>query len=332
MSLSPPEQLRALLAQPPGPRVWLDLNTLWDQHPALLEEPWRAYALDHLEAWPDSQRPTRSEDITTALRGAPPERLSFARTLNAASRALNEQRLQHLLAAPQLEGLRGLNLSSNRLREAGARVLGESPQAGRLQMLELKANNLGVEATRVLALSGALRGVQHLDLSSNSSRNGGLALLAEVEGLEGLRTLHAANIRAGEVGLEGLLRRRWEVLEVLDLHWNHPQDAGAEVLAERWAQLPALRKLNLRGCELHAAGARALLAAVAGSALVELNLAGNRLSAEEVAALAARCPTNLQHLNLGKQRGVDADALRCAVLGKPGCVAEEDPYWPFPPP
>ncbi len=332
VSLAPPEQLRALLAQPPDHRVWLDLNACWDEHPTLLEEPWRTYALDHLDAWPDLLRVTHREDVAAALQGRFPPRLVFARALIAPNLYLDAPRLTHLLTHPTLRRTTALLIPHNDLRHEGVQALASLPSPPRLHTLDLKANHIGAEAARTLAASPHLTHLRQLRLTANICRNAAPIALAQSDAPRTLQRLILSDTRLGALGLQALLAVPWPALTALDLHWNNLGAAGARALADRLHHLPNLRTLDLRGCFLTGDDALAILhAARHHNHLQRLNLSGNRFTPQHLADALALLPPHLTHLSLHNLRGVTRHDLADLLQHAPAaCTAEPLPDIPFP--
>jgi uncharacterized protein (TIGR02996 family) len=170
--------------------------------------------------------------------------------------AIGDDGARALAGAPWAESLRRLGLRHNRIGPAGTARLANCRKLGRLQHLDLGNNRLGVQALDALAVNRALRGLRRLILRRQQPED------------HGLRSSHFERF---------LARLGMPELRQLDLSGRPIGPRAARHLAR--ATFNSLTRLDLSECKLDDAAARLLLTAPALQNLVELNLAGNRLSA-----------------------------------------------------
>ena len=203
--------------------------------------------------------------------------------------------------------LRELDLSGkNTLRASGAEVVGSLPnlefavleRAGingagmaplasgaareSLRYLDLRSNRLGRVGIEALVESELRPEVLYLgrDMVSNDLDRSCMELLAEWEGLSGVRVLSVSNSRLKQKDLMVLLRsEHLSGVEFLDLSKNSLGKAGAAALAE-CAHLSNLRGLGIAACGLKKGGFTAFCGIDFMRKLTYLSLGGNGIEPE----------------------------------------------------
>jgi uncharacterized protein (TIGR02996 family) len=267
---------------------------------------------------------------------------------------LRDRSLIALLASPHLGRLRALGWASNGVEGPGVQALAESPRLSQLRRLDFRWNwTFGDRAVRILA--GATRaanlevlllggtnltaaGVQALFASRCLPRLGTLevnagALFRPPRGVDnpadGLRALLALPLASQVSGLDfseaPQMRTALAVLaggpalprlQSLNLSGCRVGNAGARALAES-PQLAALTSLNLGACNLGHAALQALATSPHLAGLTDLSLAANDVRDTGVKALAGSPHlTRLGRLNLIKI-GVGGPGIR-ALAAWPG--------------
>ncbi len=241
---------------------------------------------------------------------------SFIPTLDALDLSANwlTDACAEQLATPRLRSLTSLNVASNRLGDRGVRAFMESRWAApRLRRLDLSANNLGPDAAQSLAWrafaspleavelsrnlissrglhalteSSRLGALQHLGLASNALRDDAMWAFADTPHLPHLASLDLSHNALTSDGVAALTASSsLPSLRRLDLSSNliSAHDALQRLLD--WSAFPHLTHLSLSGNLL---APLTPLASLRGPiAITSLDLSHNRLSADDVAALAS---------------------------------------------
>jgi Ran GTPase-activating protein (RanGAP) involved in mRNA processing and transport len=174
-------------------------------------------------------------------------------------RGLTDKDLDKLIAAGRVRAdMVEVKLPSNRLTAHAVQTLARSPLK-QLQALDLYDNPIGDAGARVIAKEPVFRGVNLLNLGhTGMTRSGVQALLADDAMLTGPTTLQLHGIPLGDAGLAFLLKSRFA---------KH------------------LSNLNLSKTGITTAGARGLLAPGALPELMYLDISGNKVDADTIAAL-----------------------------------------------
>jgi uncharacterized protein (TIGR02996 family) len=208
---------------------------------------------------------------------------------------------QALLDSPHLPQLHQLDLSPGLGIDHEA--LGRSRLLRRLTHLALERTGLDGEGLRRLALLSGPGRLTTLNLGENQFNVAALAALAAYPLGHSLRVLNLRHCGIDRDQLRALLApQAFPYLDDLDLGDNPLGDEGVRLLA-RWPRLAQLRRLELRGTQMTAAGLRHLLAAVEDGRLRYLGLAHNLIGDDGLSALAgARGLRRLTELSAGNNK------------------------------
>jgi uncharacterized protein (TIGR02996 family) len=199
---------------------------------------------------------------------------------------------QPFVASPNLGGLRCLDLSRQSLLLTHLKTLAGWPGLGNLHSLILTGNLLGSSGMEAPAGAASLAELHVLDLADCKIGGLGLQALAWRGCFAHLRKLDlSANDLPGQ-DLDFLHRSSLiPTLERLYLGDNDLGNLGVRVLAG--IELPALRKLSLRSCNLSAEAIEFLAAAPWLRQLRYLDLEDNALRDEDIQRLREVCGPNL---------------------------------------
>ncbi len=190
--------------------------------------------------------------------------------------------------SPHLAGLRSLDLGDNILGDAGVTAVASSSVLRRLNTLDFCGNNATAASIAALAQSQVLSGVTYLHLSNNPIEDDGLSALAVSPYLCDLRMLSICKAGVGFSGTASLGgSQNLPHLSVLMMHANAIGDDGATAFA-RSDRRKGIRVLGLAAAGIGDAGAHALADIDSMTDLVGLELRGNTISDEMVAALRGR--------------------------------------------
>jgi hypothetical protein len=184
-----------------------------------------------------------------------------------------------LASAPGLAVLRALQLVDCTIRDPAA--LASSPHLSALRRVESWGSALGDAACAALVGGPSAATLESLDLIESGAGDLTMWALAGCARLEQLRCDEGAISAASASALARLPAS----LRVLSLRQNPIGAAGAAALAS--APRPALRTLDLAGCEIGDAGLVALAEGANLEGLERLWLEGNGIGPAGIAALAA---------------------------------------------
>ncbi len=182
-----------------------------------------------------------------------------------------------LAACPHLASVQHLDVSGCRLGAAGVAALLESPHLSALKSLDLGRNDLGRDGVRALAGSPAVWRLSSLGVAGN-----GLTA-ADLGGLAGVGDLDLSDNPVGPAG--------WQCLAAGGTGFGRLALARCGLKNLDHSVFPVVADaLDLGFNALGDAAVGALAGAGAFDQVRALNLAGNRLSAAGVEALAGQCP------------------------------------------
>ncbi|KAG1703158.1 hypothetical protein DVH05_008070 [Phytophthora capsici] len=218
-----------------------------------------------------------------------------------------------------------IDLSDNALGEKGVRacfdLLIPQPTLRRLLFCNngISAAAAGVIAQEIVLQNGkdAQSTLEEFHFYNNMSGHDGCVAIANVLAqCKKLTLLRYASARAGPTASEEMARSvntHLSDLKSLDLSDCSFEDAGADQLAEAISKQPSLQFLKLRDASLCAEGAEKVMKALASSKiqLVELDLSGNELADEGIAAIAPllKSQSQLKILRLDENE-ITSDGLK----------------------
>ena len=208
-----------------------------------------------------------------------------------------EQFLDHADELFRLGPIREVSLYEARDR---IHALAAFSPLNRFQMLSLTANDLRCEELRVLCDSPHLTHLTGLDLSLNNLDTEAVGVLRQARFFTGLDSLNlGSNFDIGATAVEYLVDIQESVqLKKLNLQFRPIGAAGVQALTGNRAFYGGLTSLNLTGCHISTAGARAL--AHAKGKMKSLHIGLNRLGDDGVQELAGSPSlASLTELNLG---------------------------------
>lgn len=224
-----------------------------------------------------------------------------------------------LATAPGFEGIKALEFSLNGIGVEGARELAGAKWLTELERAAFKYNSLDDEALEHLTEGGKLAQLQELDLSNNP--------LGPEPGrwaprLPELRRLTVEESEISDVALAALIGgldgAKLESLKTLKTAFG---DASARALIDSGARL---KRLDVRGGELTAEGASALIESEAAQPLEALFF-GRGFTMAHVEKLAEGALPNLKEISW-RQDEMDADPT--AFIKSSPRLAKLYPYWP----
>lgn len=223
--------------------------------------------------------------------------------------------LGSMLSDPSCE-LRALGLDANQIDDAAASYLAEGlARNGRLRRLNLRENPAVTPSGWRSFLGGlsesAAPPICYLDLSSNNINNEAAPALGrylaesasmhtlvmehdtEVD-LEGLAPTPRMKERGWRTIFDGLRASRANSLEVLDLGGQALGAGALAALSNLLAAGSSVRRLSLKGCHRSSAGWAAFFQCLRcpACALEDLDVAGNGISDDAVAALTGSLASN----------------------------------------
>ena len=248
--------LRALLARPPDPQIFLEICRLIPH--GQISDPLFEYLRSQLERWPeDLGRPAPWNWVAGLLMGSGPRELELCNALELVDLRLEASLLAPALSCGHLTRILYVNLSGNRIGLGGLRALETSGVLPSLRHLILSKHQLGDEGIEVLVSGSLLSRLRTLVWSRGQLSVEGVEALCEVEDLA-LETLDVSGNVLGDEAVEALVASTlWEQLIRLGLRGVALSEEGARALA-RAAPRARLRHLDLRGNSIGAAGRQAL--------------------------------------------------------------------------
>lgn len=234
-------------------------------------------------------------------------------TLGLATAEITTERVAALLSAPNRAALTSLDLAACYLGDDLAHILA-TPHAPRLRSLAVSRNDLTDAALVELARAPTLRDLDHLDLADNTF-DGGLADL-----LAALAALSTLELTACGLSREALHRAASHLPSRLLALGLGALSIDDDALADLLTVLGSadLRRLDLSDNGLDVGAGAVLAASTALARLESLDLSGNRLGADGVAALTAVVSGDLRSLSLAGN-ALDDEALH-ALVESPRCA------------
>ncbi len=226
-----------------------------------------------------------------------------------------------LIHSPLLSRVRELDLCNNDLGNGGVALLIRSPFLKELDTLDLGFNGLDDAGVELLARSSNFPGLTTLTLNYNDRvTSAGLTALAESPFFAGLTTLDVSDNDITDAGVRAVVASpSCARLHTFHVRGNPIGDAGAAAVA-RSALLGRILartpRLELRKCEIGAAGVAALVESRLLARCSTLDLTGNDIGDRGFAALvqSPHLP-HLRVLKIGRNQITDASvsAVRDAL-------------------
>jgi hypothetical protein len=261
--------LRKWLSQEPSVSTWGSLCRLVLSCDEEETEVAMAYALQHLESWPDSMRFVPPWYWSEAQKqGGKLALWPLFRRLSFPKKTLDDQALKNIIDSGHLEGITILDLPEQRLSSLGLLYLSQCEDLVSLRSLQLPGTHCTEQGLEGLSDSPFLRGLRHLVLSGPMLQERAILALLGASWLATLESLSISHCQPCEDAICQLLQ---------DTEWRH------------------LRVLRLCSAQVESRGLDALVASKAWPALVELSLSHNALGG---GLSPAFCMTPQQHLTL----------------------------------
>ncbi|XP_052276174.1 leucine-rich repeat-containing protein 74B-like isoform X1 [Dreissena polymorpha] len=195
--------------------------------------------------------------------------------------------------------LEKLNLQGNWIEGEGglamARMLEENDYITELVLSDNRLGSVGAECMcKMLSVNAGLR---VLDLSGNNFQDKDAVIFADclTEHAKYLKELHLSRNQFGtEAGeILGPAISSNDILEVLDLSWNHIRGKGAIAVAKGIGENVRLKSCNISWNGFGPEGGAAVGEAMASnSSLLELDVSGNRLNAETAVKMSRLISSN----------------------------------------
>ena len=238
-----------------------------------------------LDAWPDEARQLPASWITRVANQEKLPLLELVKTVSIEVCPAGKQLIDFVEGLDHYGENNISTLKMNRVEFTSelAHSISEAEFVQDLESLDLRRNGMGPEELEYLFNDARYRHLENLDLSNNPLGVNGLQQLAQVDGFPQLTRLTLGNVDADDAGVRALTESNYlKNLEHLDLSFNSLGGDGGLYLSQ--VEFLNLQSLNLE-MALGSSGVEHLVNNYIGDNLIELNLAGNYITDENVRSL-----------------------------------------------